>query len=80
MNLASLHRANRIQERLSYLRKERGVWADAVEMHCKNMVVSSSGEKWMIDISLIDFTQLKNDTLKNIDSQIKALEEEFNRL
>lgn len=44
------------------------------------MVVSSSGENWMIDISLIDFTQLKNDTLKNIDSQIKELEEEFKRL
>lgn len=80
MNLAVLHKANIIQDRLSYLRKERGVWADAVEMHCKNMVISSSGENWIIDTSLIDFTKLKNDTLKNIDSQIKELEEEFKKL
>lgn len=79
MDFNSLKIANALYEKLKYLKSEKEIWENAKEL-CGAPKVSDGNEYWNIQIELIDFTELKNRTLANIDSKIEALEKEFKEL
>ena len=79
MDICTLNRAKTIQEELNTLKREKGIWEDAKEFG-KGIMVFDGCEIWDVEISLIDFKELKNRTLAYINSKIEALEKEFAEL
>lgn len=79
MDICTLNRAKTIQEELNTLKREKGIWEDAKEFG-KGIMVFDGCEIWDVEISLIDFKELKNRTLAYINSQIEVLEKEFKEL
>lgn len=79
MDIYTLNRAKTIQEELKTLKREKWIWEDAKEFG-KGIMVFDGCEIWDVEISLIDFKELKNRTLAYINSKIEELEKEFKEL
>lgn len=79
MDIYTLNRGINIQEKLKTLKREKGIWENAKEFG-KGIMVFDGCEIWDVEISLIDFKELKNRTLAYINSQIEVLEKEFKEL
>lgn len=79
MDIDTLNRAKTIREELKSLREEKDIWEGATGF-CNGIMVWSHNCKYVIRGSLIDFKELKNRTLAEINSKIKTLEKEFEKL
>ena len=79
MDIYTLNRAKYIQDELKSLREEKDIWEGAMDF-CNGVEVWSNNRRYMIRTSLIDFKELKNRTLANINFKIETLEKEFEKL
>ena len=61
------------------LRSEKDIWEGATSF-CSGTEIWNESHRYVIRTSLIDFKELKNRTLADIDSKIEALEKEFEKL
>lgn len=79
MDIYTLNRAINIQEKLKTLKREKELWESAKEL-CGEPKIYDGCSSWDIKVHLIDVIELKNRTLASINSQIEALEKEFEEL
>lgn len=79
MDIYTLNRAINIQEKLKTLKREKELWESVKEL-CGEPKIFDGCSSWNIKVHLISFTELKNRTLEQINSQIEALEKEFKEL
>ena len=79
MDIYTLNRAKTIQEELEELRSEKDIWEGATSF-CSGTEIWNGNHRYVIRTSLIDFKELKNRTLAHINSEIEALEKEFEKL
>lgn len=79
MDIYTLNKANGIQDEIKSLKEEKEIWEGATNF-CGGTEVWNGSQRYVIRTSLIDFGELKNRTLAYINSKIKALEKEFEKL
>lgn len=79
MDIYTLNQAKAIQDEIKSLKEEKKIWEGATSF-CTGVEVWDGAYRYEIRSSLIDFVELKNRTLACINSKIKVLEKEFEKL